>query len=437
VSDLFGSASDRRRKPLAHEARPATLDEVVGQTHLVGPGAPLRLDAESGSFGCIILYGPSGTGKTTLALALGAAAGKEFRVLHPAEHGVPDIKKVAEEARFHDILLFIDEIHRFSSAQQDYLLKLTEEGTVDLIGATTGNPYFVLTKALVSRATIYKLEPHSPAEVERVVARAFAALAARGLDVSATPTALRMMGARASGDARRAVNVVERMAKAARPGTPLVIDDAMVEVAYAASPVPYDRSGDDHYDVVSAFVKSMRGSDPDATLYWLARLVHAGEDPRYIARRILVHASEDVGLADPTAIQVAVAALAAVEHVGYPEARITLAHAALHVARAPKSNSAYRGIALALAEVERGPLVPVPPNMRDAHYAGAAKLGNAGYAFPHDDPRGWVRQPHAPGVRPGQFYQSDARGGATFEDRADAHWERVTGRPQPRTWDKG
>jgi putative ATPase len=250
------------------------------------------------------------------------------------------------------------------------------------------------------------------------------------------PEQLRRIAGRSGGDARRALTVLESLAVGHAPGEPVVVTEAMVEEAYAAAPVNHDRTGDAHYDVVSAFVKSMRGSDPDATLYWLARLVHGGEDPRYIARRIMIHASEDVGLADNTALQTAVAALHAVEKIGYPEAQIVLAHAALHVARAPKSNSACRGISLALAHVAAEPPSAVPMHLRDAHYKGAAALGHVGYAFPHDDTRGWSEQAYAPDVPRGAFYQSDARDAATFERRADEHWDEVTGRSTPRRFRK-
>ncbi|MNU89825.1 Replication-associated recombination protein A [compost metagenome] len=257
-------------------------------------------------------------------------------------------------------------------------------------------------------------------------------LAGKGIAVELAPALLRRIAGRSGGDARRALTVLESLAVGHPSGKPVVITEAMVDEAYSAAPVNHDRSGDAHYDVVSAFVKSMRGSDPDATLYWLARLVHGGEDPRYIARRIMIHASEDVGLADNTALQTAVAALHAVEKIGYPEAQIVLAHAALHVARAPKSNSACRGISLALAHVASEAPSAVPMHLRDAHYKGAAALGHVGYAFPHDDGRGWSDQVYAPDVPRGAFYQSDARDAATFERRADEHWEQVTGRPAAR-----
>ncbi|MEZ0168144.1 replication-associated recombination protein A [Microvirga sp. TS319] len=432
TSDLFSKAQERRPKPLAAEIRPHTLDELIGQRHILGPNGPLRRRVQAGRLGTVILFGPPGVGKTTIARAIGQEMRKEFRSLHPASSNVSDIKAVAQEARAKDVLVFIDEIHRFSSAQQDYLLDLTETGTFDLIAATTGNPYHVLTPALVSRASIFQLEPHSLDDLKNVVERAVDFLAQqKGLDVRLDGEALKQLTGRAGGDARRVLNALETLVLGSPPGTTVPITGSMVDEVYQASPLPFDRKGDFHYDTISAFIKSMRGSDPDATLYWLARLIHSGEDPRFIARRILIHASEDVGLADNTALQTAAAALTAVQHVGYPEAQIVLAHAALHIARAPKSNSACRGIGAAMSYVKSQPMISVPPHLRDGHYAGAAKLGHIGYQFPHDDPRGWVDQTYAPGIRSGQFYQSDGRGGHTFEARADAWWERVTGQPQP------
>jgi putative ATPase len=434
-ADLFATAQEQRPKPLAAEIRPQTLDDLIGQQHILGPNGPLQRRVRAGRLGTIILFGPPGVGKTTIARAIGREMKKEFRSLHPASSNVSDIKAVAQEAQAKDILVFIDEIHRFSSAQQDYLLDLTETGTFDLIAATTGNPYHVLTPALVSRASIFQLEPHSLEDLQQVVERAVAFLAShKDLHVHLDGDAIKQLVGRAGGDARRVLNALETLVLGSAPGSTVSITGAMVDEVYQASPLPFDRKGDYHYDTISAFIKSMRGSDPDATLYWLARLIHSGEDPRFIARRILIHASEDVGLADNTALQTAAAALTAVQHVGYPEAQIVLAHAALHIARAPKSNSACRGIGAAMAYVKSQPMIPVPPHLRDGHYAGAANLGHVGYQFPHDDPRGWLEQTYAPGIQPGQFYQSDGRGSQTFEARADAWWERVTGQPQPQQW---
>jgi putative ATPase len=429
MSDLFAAASRDREKPLAAALRPKTVDEVVGQRHLLTKGKPLRNLIDAGNLGSVILFGPPGTGKTSLARAVGQSLGLEFRSLHPAHDKVAEIKAVADEARMKNILVFVDEIHRYNAAQQDYLLSLTEEGVFQFLAATTSNPYHALTPALVSRSSVYRLDPLSIDETSEIVLRAISYLASKGIKIGIDDLGVRMIAGRSSGDARRAIGVIDVIAKGARNGE-IVVDEAMIDDIYQASPIPYDRKGDAHYDVVSAFVKSMRGSDEDATLYWLARLIESGEDPRYIARRIMVHASEDVGLADNTALQTAVAAQAAVEQIGYPEARIILAHAALHIARAPKSNSAYRGIYAALEYVSRKPVIPVPLYLRDTHYEGAEDLGHKGYASPHSEKLGWNNQSYAPGIKRGSFYQSEGRGSATFESRADGYWATLKG-PTP------
>lgn len=430
--NLFSAASRSRPKPLAAEIRPARLDDLVGQKHLLAPAALLRKRIASGRLGTIILYGPSGIGKTTIARAIGNEMGKQFRELHPATAGVDDFRALAQEAEVREVLAFADEAHRFNKAQSDRLLGMTEEGLFDLILATTENPAFSLTPALVSRSTIFQLKPLTVDEMVDVVRRAVLYVNGTGVTVQASPETIGLIASRAGGDARRAINVVEGLVAGIEPGGTLLITNEAVDEIYQSSPIPYDRGGDFHYDCVSAFVKSMRGADPDATLYWLARLIHSGEDPRYIARRILIHASEDVGIADNSALQTAVAALAAVQHVGYPEASIVLAHAALHIARAPKSNSACRGIGMALEHVKTQPIIQVPAHLRDGHYAMAGQLGVGGYKFPHDDDRGWTEQQYAPGIERGQFYQSDARGGGSFEQRADDYWRTVTGLEPPR-----
>jgi len=426
MSDLFSAAATDRDKPLAAALRPQTVDDVIGQKHLLAKGKPLRTLIDSKSIGCTILFGPSGVGKTSIARAIGRSLGKEFRQLHPAHDKVAEIKAVADEARMKDILLFVDEVHRYSATQQDYLLSLTEDGVFDFLAATTSNPFHALTPALVSRSAVFRLNPLTVDETAEVVMRALTYLASKGIHIGIDDVGVRMIAGRSGGDARRAINVVELISKYAVNGE-VVVDENIIDEIYQSSPIPYDRTGDAHYDVVSAFVKSMRGSDPDATLYWLARLIHSGEDPRYIARRIMVHASEDIGLADNTALQTAVAAASAVEQIGYPEARIILAHAALHVARAPKSNSAYRGIYAALEYVAKNPVIPVPLHLRDTHFEGAESLGHVGYRSPHKDPDGWLDQVYAPGIEPGDFYRSDARSGGTFERRADEFWEQIKG----------
>jgi putative ATPase len=276
--------------------------------------------------------------------------------------------------------------------------------------------------ALVSRSVILKLEPLSVRDILQALDKGLAYLENTGCTVVLSETFKEELARRSGGDLRRALTSLESLAAG---HSQVTITQEMLDEVFYAAPLNYDRTGDQHYDITSAFIKSMRGSDPDATLYWLARLIHSGEDPRFIARRMMIHASEDVGLADNSALQTAVAAAQAVEKIGYPEARIILAHAALHIARAPKSNSAYRGISLALEAVTRTP-IDVPPYLRDAHYKGAAKLGHVGYQFPHDTPTGWVDQAYAPGITAGSLYQSDARDAPTFESRADTYWAQLT-----------
>lgn len=426
MENLFSVAASKRDKPLAEEARPDTLEGILGQNHILGPGKVLRRRIEAGRIGTVILYGPPGTGKTTIARAVGKLMKKAFVPLHAAHNNSSDIKKAAEEARVRDTLVFVDEIHRLSSTQQDVLLNLTEDGVFDMLAATSVNPYHNLTPALVSRGTILELKPLTGSDVELVVQRAAWKFKAEGVVATFAGRALQMLAGRAGGDARRALNALESLLIGIKPGE-IVVTEEMVDEIYQASPIPYDRTGDAHFDVISAFVKSMRGSDEDATLYWLARLVHGGEDPRYIARRLMIHASEDVGLADSTALQTAVAASMAVEKIGYPEARIILAHAALHICRAPKSNSAYSGIARALEYVQREPVIPVPAHLRDTHYEGAAPLGRGGYRSPHSTAEGWLEQEYAPGIEPGTFYRSEARANPTFERKADDFWNEVKG----------
>ena len=430
--DLFDTAEPLSGQPLAARMRPRTLDEIVGQQAITAEGSTLRRRIKAKALGSIILYGPPGVGKTSIAQAVGAMIGKEFRQLHATRAGVADLRKLADEARMKPLLIFVDEVHRFSATQADDLLAICENGVADFMGATTGNPYHTLPPALVSRSTILKLEPVAIADMEHLVRRGIAQLAREGAAISMSDAQIKTLAGRSGGDVRRALTTLEGLALGRGPET-VAITDAMMDEAFAAAPVNHDRSGDAHYDVTSAFVKSMRGSDPDGTLYWLARMIHAGEDPRYIARRIMIHASEDVGLADNSALQTAVAALHAVEKIGYPEAQIILAQAALHVARAPKSNAAHRGIALAMGYVASEAPLNVPLHLRDTHYKGAAKLGHEGYLYPHDDPRGWVEQEYTPGIPRGSFYQSDGRGGATFESRSDDFWERLQMRPQART----
>jgi putative ATPase len=410
-----------RSAPLAARMRPRTLDEVVGQAHLLGPGHLLRREIETDTLTSAILYGPPGTGKTSLARVIAAATRAHFEPVNAVTAGVADIRRLVDEARgrraLHGIrtILFVDEIHRFNKAQQDVLLPHVEDGTVILIGATTGNPFIDVTPTLVSRSRVFALEPLSLEELGTILARALGD--PRGLapvHVEAAPEALAHIARGANGDARAALNMLEVAAMTTAPDAAGVrrVTRAQAEEAVQRRLVPYDRDGDQHYDVISAFIKSMRGSDPDAAVYWLARMLAGGEDPRFIARRMVVHAAEDVGLADPQALVVAVAAAQAVELVGLPEARIPMTEAAVYIATAPKSNAVIRAISAASADVEREEAQPVPSALRDASTRGSRRLGHgAGYVYPHDQPGGFVAQQYAPdNVKDRVYYEPTAAG---------------------------
>jgi len=424
--DLFSAAAaDRLRAqaPLAARLRPRTLDDVVGQTHLVGPGRPLRRLVEQDRLTSALLWGPPGTGKTTLALAIAGSTSAVFEQLSAVSAGVKDVREVIERAHRRlgehgrRTILFLDEIHRFSTSQQDALLPSVEDGTVVLIGATTENPFFEVNAPLRSRSTLFRLEPLQRSDIETLIRRG---LEAEGL--SARPEAVDLLAERAGGDGRQVLTSLEVACALARPHP---VDIAHVEAALGTSALRYGR--DDHYDVISAFIKSVRGSDADAALHWLARMLEAGEDARFIARRLIILASEDVGLADPTALPAAVAAAQAVEHVGLPEAQLNLAQATVHLATAPKSNRVAAALWKARDDVRAGRVAEVPSHLRDAHYPGAQMLGHgAGYEYPHDDPRGWVPQRYLPeGWEHIRYYEPSTHGA---EGRLGATWPAAASR---------
>src|SRR5918996_1437787 len=390
MSDLFSDAAAERADataPLAARVRPRTLEEVVGQSHVLGEGSGLRAAIEEDRVRSTIFYGPPGSGKTTLARIVAATTGAAFEEHSAVSATVADVRGVIAGARellgAHGkrTILFLDEIHRFNKAQQDALLPAVEEGLVTLIGATTENPYFEVNSALLSRCQVYELEPLTDEELAVVVRRGEAEL-----EVELADELVALIARRAGGDARTALNILELAHETAGAA----IDEAVIEDAARKRPLVYDRAADRHYDFVSAFIKSMRGGDADAAVYYLAAMLEAGEDPRFIARRMIILASEDVGNADPRALLVAVAAAHALEHVGLPEARLNLAQAAIYLARAPKSNASYVALKEATRDVrERGNLWP-PKALRDASYPGAKKLGHGKrYVYPHDDPAGF------------------------------------------------
>ncbi|HEX5741176.1 MAG TPA: replication-associated recombination protein A, partial [Pilimelia sp.] len=394
--DPFAVGADA---PLPARMRPATLDELVGQEHLLAPGAPLRQLVEGGAPLSVILWGPPGCGKTTIARLVARAADRRFVALSALNAGVRDVRAVIDEARRlrrtggPPTVLFIDEVHRFSKTQQDSLLAAVEDRTVTLLAATTENPHFSVISPLLSRCVLLTLRPLAPTAVGALLERA--RTDARGLAgaVTLTEEARAHLVRLCDGDVRKALTALEAAAEAALATGATRVDLPTAERAIDVAAVRYDRAGDAHYDVTSAFIKSMRGSDVDAALHWLARMLVAGEDPRFIARRLVIFASEDVGLADPHALGVATAAAAAVDRVGLPEAQLNLAHAVVHLAAAPKSNAVTAALAAALADVRAGRGGPVPPHLRDAHYPGSRGLGHGrGYRYPHDDPRGVVRQ---------------------------------------------
>jgi putative ATPase len=402
-------------EPLAVRMRPRDLDEVVGQEHLLGPGTPIRQLVERDAALSLVLWGPPGTGKTTLATVVSRATERRFVEISAVSDGVKQVRAAIDLAKRdlavtgRQTVLFVDEVHRFNKAQQDALLPAVENRWVSFIGATTENPFFSVISPLLSRSLLLTLEPLSDDQLREVIRRAIAD--ERGLDgaVELTGTAEDHLVRLAGGDARRALTYLEAASLTAPEG---VIDPDVLEKAVDRAAVRYDREGDQHYDVISAFIKSIRGSDVDAALHYLARMIEAGEDPRFIARRLIVHASEDVGMADPTALQTAIAAAHAVEFVGLPEARINLAQAVIHLALAPKSNAVITAITEAIGDVKKGLVGPVPAHLRDAHYGGAKKLSHGkGYKYAHDYPGGVVTQDYAPeNIRDRRYYRPTRHG---------------------------
>ncbi|GAA1279481.1 ATPase AAA [Planotetraspora silvatica] len=430
MDSLFDSAAEEAHKsqePLAVRMRPRGLDEVIGQRHLLGSGTPLRRLVESEAPMSLFLWGPPGTGKTTLAYVVSNATKRRFVEVSAVSAGVKDVRAAIDQARRdlgmtgRQTVLFVDEVHRFNKAQQDALLPAVENRWVTFIGATTENPFFSVISPLLSRSLLLTLEPLSEDDIRAVLERAVTDPRGLGGRVTLRADALDQLVRLAGGDARRSLTYLEAAA--------LLADDVTVEVVEKAADkaaVRYDRQGDQHYDVISAFIKSMRGSDADAAVHYLARMVEAGEDPRFIARRIVIFASEDVGMADPSCLQVAVAAAQAVEFIGLPEGRINLTQAVIHCALAPKSNAVVKAIGAASDDVRRGLIGQVPGHLRDAHYPGAAKLGHGkGYQYPHDFEHGLVRQDYVPQeLRDRRYYEPTSHGA---EARFGERWSKIRG----------
>ncbi len=402
-------ANRKAAEPLAVRMRPRTLDEFVGQTHFLGPGKMLRRMLEADRITSVVFYGPPGTGKTTLAELIAGHTNRHFERANAAAVGVREVRQVLDDARKRleadgrRTIFFLDEIHRFNRAQQDVLLGDVERGVVTLIGATTENPFFAVNSPLISRSQVFAFEPIPPEDIKALIRRA-AKDTERGygqLDVTITDDALDHWATICDGDARRALTALEIAVLSGGSGAKpqaadnktITIDLDVAQESIQQKAIVYDGTGDEHYDAISAFIKSMRGSDPDAAVYWLAKMLVAGEDPRFIARRIAILASEDIGNADPRAISVAAAAFDIAERVGMPECQLTLAQAAIYMATAPKSNASATAIWTAMSDVKEGRTLPVPRHLRDGHYAGAKKLGHAtGYRYVHDSPTGFIDQ---------------------------------------------
>lgn len=417
----------KQAAPLAELLRPRTLDEVVGQSHLVGPDGPLRSFVGAQQLTSMILWGPAGTGKTTLARILATSAGYATESLSAVTGGVKDVREALSRAherlgeRGQKTVLFIDEVHRFNKSQQDLLLPATESGEIVLIGATTENPYFEVNAALMSRCTLWRLKPLSEDEL--------LTLARRGLELrnaSATDEALSAVTSSADGDARGAITTLDTAIILAHAQLGVGTEVTVEHIAQARDGRLYHQSADTHYDQVSAFIKSVRGSDPDAALYWLVTLLESGESARFLARRLVILASEDIGLADPMGLLVAESAARAVEFVGLPEARLTLAHATITLALLPKSNAVTRALGAATQAVQAGGVIEVPDHLRDGHYRGASELGfGNNYRYPHDFDNGWVDQQYLPdGQKGSRFFEPSFYG---REQALVEQWRRRTG----------
>jgi putative ATPase len=411
VSDLFSDAADERAPeiaPLAARLRPERLEDFVGQTTVVGPGSALARAIAEDRVGSAIFYGPPGSGKTTLARIVAGATGATFEELSAVSASVADVRAVLARAKERlgaegrRTILFLDEIHRFNKAQQDALLPAVESGLVTLIGATTENPYFEVNSALLSRTQVYELQPLEREEVAVVVRRGVESLGA-----SVPEPLVDLIATKAGGDARSGLNILE-LAWSTAQSEGSALEERHVEDAARRRPVVYDKGGDAHYDFTSAFIKSIRGSDPDAALYYLAAMLEGGEDPRFIARRLIVHASEDIGMADSQALLVATAAAHAVEHVGLPEAQLNLAHATIYLATAPKSNAVIKAIGAARRDVREQGAIRPPKSLRDTHYRGATKLGHGeGYIYPPDDPAGFEAEHLPEELRGRRYYEPE------------------------------
>lgn len=444
--DLFDYMRMERKKqesPLAVRMRPRTLDEVVGQSHIIGKDRLLYRAIKADKISSLIFYGPPGTGKTTLAKVIANTTSAQFVQMNATTSGKKDMEQAVNQAK--DVfgmygnrtILFIDEIHRFNKAQQDYLLPYVEDGTIVLVGATTENPYFEVNSALLSRSKIFHLEPLSKQDIAGLIRTAVTdderGMGSYGARI--TEEAVDFIAEMAGGDARAALNAVELGVITTEPDADgkIVIDLNVAQECIQRKALNYDKNGDNHYDVISAFIKSMRGTDPDAAVFYLARMLDAGEDPKFIARRIMICASEDVGNADPQALQVAVAASLAVERVGLPEGRIILSQAASYVASAPKSNACVVAIDKAQEMVKRSDTGQVPPYLRDAHYGGAKDLGHGiGYRYAHDYPENYVKQQYLPdAIRDERFYMPTENG---YEKKIKMHLEHLRNREEE--WDE-